>query len=624
MALYTVLYDAQQAAVFDSEIRPLLADLDCDYVPYQADALPAIEGQNKVILWLGDEPLCQLLPIASERDWQVGFLPHPDMQRLYRTFSVSKKPAEALADITGVEEASEADLMYCNEQLVLGSVMLGDSETMAPAAQMEEGLWSKLKHLILLTFNLSRAYLCAYTLETAKQSALSTAALGITIVYRPSSSDFTKRVVGETEQDESSLNAIILAPRSLIEVVHFLLGRFFPKEQSSGVLPDYIGHIKTESIKITGRKELNFYVNGELFHAEQIEVKVQSHALKVLSSALPERAPSKEQKESIRISGLPKGNAVDELINRPLPWIHHADQDEVKETFITLKENARSSESYLVLMVLSTMLATVGLFANSAPVIIGAMILAPLMAPIISLSMGVLRQNTDLITESGKTLFTGVLLALLFATLLTLITPLHTINHEIDARLSPTILDLGVAIISGIAGAYASARSEVAKSLAGVAIAVALVPPLAVSGIGIGWLDINVFWGAFLLFITNLIGIVLAASITFLLMGFSPFHLAKKGVILTLAFVGIISIPLGVAFDRMVEEQGIVNTLQGWKMDGIRVADVKVRSGRPDYVSVKLLSRHSLTSEDISQIKQQMEAKLGQPILLEATLAVVR
>ncbi len=624
MVSYTVFYDSGKTEVFDQEIRPLLAEIDCDFVAFDTQSLPELAEQTRVMVWLGDNDLYSFIPVASERLWWVGFLPHPDMNRAYRSYNIPQKPADAIADIVASEAPVCSDLMYCNGQLVLSSVMLGNPVTMIPAARVDESIWSKLTQLVVLTFNLSKTCLLPYKIETAKESVVSTAALGIAAVYRPSNSSFTKRVVGETTEDEASLNAVILAPRSISEVVHFILTRVLPKTVRNASLSDYLGHIKTTSMTITSQGNIDYSVDGNVSIADRIDISVQSDALQVLSSCLPTKLDISEHKESIRVTGLPKGQAVNEVINRPLHWIHHTDQEEVKETFVTLKENARISESYLVLMILATLLATFGLFANSAPVIIGAMILAPLMSPIISLSMGVLRQNGDLISVSAKTLFTGVLLALFCGTILTLLTPLNTINHEIGARLSPTILDLGIAIISGIAGAYASARSEVAKSLAGVAIAVALVPPLAVSGIGIGWMDLDVFWGAFLLFMTNLVGIILAASATFLFMGFSPFHLAKKGILLSLAFVVLVSMPLVLAFDKMVEEQGVVYALEGWETEGVEVKDVKIRTGDPMYVSVKLLSDTPLKGEQISEVKQRIETRLGQNIRLEATVAVVR
>jgi uncharacterized membrane protein len=136
--------------------------------------------------------------------------------------------------------------------------------------------------------------------------------------------------------------------------------------------------------------------------------------------------------------------------------------------------------------------------------------------------------------------------------MITWMMPLSYLTSEIQARLSPTLLDLGAAVISGIAGAYAHAKSEVSKSLAGVSIAVALVPPLSVVGIGLGWGDLSIAAGAMLLFLTNLIGITLAASMTFMMLGYSPFRLAKKGMAWTCGLLAIVSIPLLISFVRLV------------------------------------------------------------------------
>ncbi|MGC9386573.1 MAG: TIGR00341 family protein [Hydrogenovibrio sp.] len=625
MSRFVILYDAEQAEAFESEIKPLLPWEDCEFLAYDGQRLDDYAPECPVLFWLSDDRLYELLPLASRLEWVVGFIPHSDMNRIHRSFAIPKNPTEAIEAIASVEKPVMADLMVCNQQLVLSSVMLGNPDMMKPAAMVDENLWCKLKNVLMLILSLSKMCLLPYKMVTAKDSKVNTAALGITVVYRPSASEFTKRVVGETQLDEATLNAVILAPRSLSEVLRFLLTKVLPKKvEAKGVLPNYVGHIKTERLLLSGSGELDFSIDGQYYKAQEVLVEVQSNALKLLSPHLPEKSPDNNIKESVRVAKLPKGEAVKALVNRPLPLIHHADQDEVKEVFVTLRENAQASEAYMVLMVLATLLATVGLFANSAPVIIGAMILAPLMSPIISLSMGVLRQNVDLVTDSAKTLGIGVLLALIFGTLFTLITPLSSVNSEISARLSPTLLDLGVAIISGIAAAYASARSEVAKSLAGVAIAVALVPPLAVSSIGIGWWDWPVFWGAFLLFLTNLAGIVLAAAATFLFLGFSPFGLAKKGLLLSLAFVAMVSVPLVFAFSSLVQEQRLASALKGFQMAGIVLKDVNIRSGEPMLVSAKLVSDRSLQDAQIEAVKREIEARLGRPIQLEAVTAVLK
>ena len=626
----TLIYDAAQKETFDADILPELnaflgENHDLKTLAYEGQSLADWSPEGELWCWLGDEALYDLIPLAGKRGWTLGFLPHPEMTRSLRAFRVAEDLPDALEALSEETEPFATDLMYCNDSLVLGSVMIGHPNIMKPASLVDESLWCKLKNLLVMTANISKNCLLPFKCKTAKETEISTAALGVTLVYRPGNSEFTKRVVGETEKDEPMLHAVILAPTSIVQVLHFLFTKVLPRYvQAKQTLPEYVGYVKTQSMDINGSDDIQYSVDGETLHADKVAVRVEADVLSVRNAKLPEKDTSKELKETVKIQRLPKGQAVKELINRRLPWIHHADQEEVRETFVTLKENAQTSESYLVLMILASLLGTVGLFANSAPVIIGAMILAPLMSPIISFSMGVLRQNSDLIVTSGKTLIAGVGVSLLFGTLLTLLIPLQVINSEIGARLSPNLLDLGVAILSGIAGAYASARHEVAKSLAGVAIAVALVPPLAVAAIGIGWWDWQVFWGAFLLFLTNLVGIVLAASATFLLLGFSAFHIAKKGLILSLGVAAVVSIPLVFAFGSLVQEQKVVYTLEGMKLEGVELRDVRIRSNNPLVISSRLLSDQALSVQEVDAVKAAIETRLNQSVQLEATTAVIR
>jgi uncharacterized membrane protein len=145
--------------------------------------------------------------------------------------------------------------------------------------------------------------------------------------------------------------------------------------------------------------------------------------------------------------------------------------------------------------------------------------------------------------------------------LISVFTPIEQLTSEMAGRLHPTILDLFVAIISGAAAAYAKSNEKIMGSLAGVAIAVALVPPLTVSGIGLGWGEWHMFAMAFLLFVTNLVGIVLAAALMFLILGYSPLHIAKKGVTVWLVIVVAVAVPLYGAFGSMREDIRIQSRL---------------------------------------------------------------
>ncbi len=622
--MYSVIFDETLSAEFEADIKPLLQDIQCEFIAFNEGFSASQVKQKKIMTWVPDEAFYTLLPLAAEAQWQVGFLPHPGMQRFYRSFLIDKEVKAALEDIENTPEPVDADLMLCNEKPVLSSVMIGDANIMKPAAKADDNIFSKFYNLMVVAFNVRKAELLQFKIKTAKDVQVETAALGLAMVYRPAASDFTHRVVGETEKDEASLHAVILAPRSMTQVFNYFLTRVLPKKRSDYSLPSYAGYIRTDAIEVASRQTNEYTLDGDNHEAESLTIRVEPNALKLLTSKMPEKVPESELKESVKTSKLPKGRVINELCGRNLPWIYHVDQDEVKETFVNLRENSRLSENFIVLMLLSTALATVGLFSNSTPVIIGAMILAPMMAPIISLSMGLLRQNASLVLETSKTLVIGILIALTVGVISTLVTPLSAINSEIASRLSPTLLDLGVAIFSGIAGAYASARSEVAKNLAGVAIAVALVPPLAVSAIGIGWWDWAVFSGAFLLFITNLIGMVLAAAATFLVMGFSPFQLAKKAFFWVTPLVVIVAIPLYFSFDAMVKEQEIKRQLEAWQYQEVVIRDVRIRKGKMVEVSAKLVVKEPLDQAGVKEIKNKVEELLGQPVRLEVVQAMVQ
>ena len=279
--------------------------------------------------------------------------------------------------------------------------------------------------------------------------------------------------------------------------------------------------------------------------------------------------------------------------------------------------------SYMVLMVLSTMLATVGLYLNSASVVIGAMLLAPLMAPIVSLAMGLLRRDVLLTKKSLVKIMAGILISIGAASLVTLLFPYKDITMEMQARLNPTLLDLGVAIAAGIAGAYTKSFKEILQSLAGVAIAVALVPPLAVAGIGIGQWDFYFFAQAFLLFATNLIGITLASAFTFRLLGYSSAVRGKRSIGVVALFLALITIPLYLSFDRIAEKR-IVEIK--WKQERFLVNGKYLiikkarlsRRGNKEIILMDILAREPLTRADLTQFKQKIQRNFTRKLVIRA------
>ena len=171
-------------------------------------------------------------------------------------------------------------------------------------------------------------------------------------------------------------------------------------------------------------------------------------------------------------------------------------------------DNGKLGPRYAFMTVMACGIAILGLLQNSAAVIIGAMLISPLMGPIVELGMGLATFDLRTIRGALKTLAVGIALALAIAMAIVWLSPLKEATGEILARTQPTFFDLLVAVFSGLAGAYATVTRK-GETIVGVAIATALMPPLAVVGYGLAVANWNVAGGAAFLFMTNLLAIAL-------------------------------------------------------------------------------------------------------------------
>ncbi|MBN1498758.1 MAG: TIGR00341 family protein [Spirochaetes bacterium] len=222
--------------------------------------------------------------------------------------------------------------------------------------------------------------------------------------------------------------------------------------------------------------------------------------------------------------------------------------------YSVLYDSARPTIEYYILTVLSCIIATTGLIQGSGATIIGAMIVAPLMTPILAFSLGVIWGDTGLMKTSLSSLLKGVVLAVFISSVISFLVPFANYTPEIISRTKPTLFDIIVALTSGFVGAYGYANKRISSSLVGIAIAVALMPPLCTVGIGIGTLNYSVATGAAVLFLINLISISLAGAIVFWAMKIHPIHAhsneVKKRAIYQIIFsviiLIIISIPVGI------------------------------------------------------------------------------
>ncbi|MDP8994492.1 MAG: TIGR00341 family protein, partial [Pseudomonadota bacterium] len=226
-----------------------------------------------------------------------------------------------------------------------------------------------------------------------------------------------------------------------------------------------------------------------------------------------------------------------------LDWWRRSFVDTVDHRAVIDKvhEEMRWSAHFAFMTVMSAGIAVLGLLLSSPAVVIGAMLISPLMGPIIGFGFGLALFDFADIRRALFTTAAGVLLSVLFCTLIVALSPLQTVTPEIAARTRPNLFDLLVALFSGLAGTYAMVRGR-HGAIVGVAIAVAVMPPLAVMGFGLATLNATVFWGSSLLFLTNLMTIGVSAAVLARLYGFghqlSPRQTGFQATLVLVTFVG--------------------------------------------------------------------------------------
>jgi uncharacterized hydrophobic protein (TIGR00271 family) len=219
-------------------------------------------------------------------------------------------------------------------------------------------------------------------------------------------------------------------------------------------------------------------------------------------------------------------------------------------------EDGRLSEHYLFMIAMSAGIAILGLLLSSPAVVIGAMLLSPLMGPIMALGFALAIGDWAWVKQSARTLAVGSVLAVLLCAVLVFLSPIQTITSEIAARTRPNLFDLFVALFSALAGAYAMIRGK-EGAIVGVAIATALMPPLAVVGFGLATWNWTVFSGALLLFVTNFITIALTAFAMAKLYGFRNSLSARNTMFQNVALLTVfiaLAVPLGFSLQQIAWE----------------------------------------------------------------------
>jgi uncharacterized hydrophobic protein (TIGR00271 family) len=284
-------------------------------------------------------------------------------------------------------------------------------------------------------------------------------------------------------------------------------------------------------------------------------------------------------------------------------------------------DEGQVTKSYMLMCGLSAGIAALGLLQSSTAVVIGAMLISPLMGPIASMGFGFASFDGRQIRNSIKVIAMGAAIGILTGVLLTWLSPIRNATPEIIARTEPTLLDLAVAVFSGIAGAYATVQQKGATAI-GVAIATALMPPLATVGYGLGVANMTFAMGAFLLFLTNLAAIAFSFALVARLSGaarpIANVEIAPRYVMAGLAAFVALATPLGITLYRVTTEakaQATVRRLlaQELKLRPVNIAQLEVKwplRGTPTIDAVVVSPQYTNGAED--RLLAKLEAEWGE------------
>ena len=224
--------------------------------------------------------------------------------------------------------------------------------------------------------------------------------------------------------------------------------------------------------------------------------------------------------------------------------------------------DAELDEVFLVLSVGASLIATLGLLANSAAVVIGAMVVAPWITPLRAAAFAILLGEVQLLGRSLRTLLVGVSTTTLLSLILGLAARLPQFGTEVLTRTAPNLLDLGIALVAGGLATYAKLRSDAVSSMAGTAIAVALVPPVCVMGLLLSHQRWSEAYGAALLFTTNLLGILTGGLVLMAWKDRQFRHVLRRSHLSAASFLltGLLLIPLGSSFVSLLGQARKDNT----------------------------------------------------------------
>jgi len=289
----------------------------------------------------------------------------------------------------------------------------------------------------------------------------------------------------------------------------------------------------------------------------------------------------------------------------------------------TIEEESGWSPRYLFMTIMSAGIAVLGLLLSSPAVVIGAMLISPLMNPILGLGFSLALFDFSEMRRALIALAAGSACAVAFTALIVTLSPLQAPTAEIIARTRPNLFDLGVALFAALAGTFAIIRGR-GGTIVGVAIATALMPPLAVVGYGLATWNLPVLGGALALFVTNFVTIALSATVMARVYGFGHFLSSQQSwaqtIVLIMVFV-VMAIPLAFSLKHIASEALTVTQVRSFLSDrfgnSARVTQLDVDfDAKPILVrSVVITPRERM--QRTAALQSDLAERLGAPLRLQ-------
>jgi len=313
-------------------------------------------------------------------------------------------------------------------------------------------------------------------------------------------------------------------------------------------------------------------------------------------------------------------------VNRILPRVSAT---RIAKLHKDLSQDSAWSVDYVLCTVASCLIASFGLLSNSAAVIIGAMIVAPLMLPLRGLAFSACEADFGLFKKAFFSLVGATVISLFLSWFIGTVVSLPDVGSEIVARTRPTLIDLGIALSAGSISGFGKVRSGISETLAGTAIAVALMPPLCVVGLSFAGGFYPYAMGALLLYITNLFGITLACMVAFILSGYTK---ATKALGWASIMTAFLVLPLGASFFQLMEQQQIEKEINrqlanetitvGQDVESVRVGILWTQN--PPLINVTLQTDKEITDRQVELVRDYVTSKMNREFELIFYVVPVR